>query len=88
MPSVMDARDLVEYVATDDSAIETSERPQPHRVRLGFWRTLAQKVTRCFTPRPRQQYTSSCHAHRPFETPAEQLARQFPTLYLRASCGV
>jgi hypothetical protein len=88
MPSVMDAPELVEYVATHDSAIETSERPRPHRVRLGFWRTLTQKITRCFTPTQRKQYASSCHAHRSFETPAEQLARQFPALYLRASCGV
>ena len=88
MPSVIDAPELVEYVATHDSVIETSERPRPHRVGLGFWRTLAQRITQCFTPRPRKQCVSSCHAHRPFETPAEQLARQFPILYLRASCGI
>ena len=88
MPSVMDAPELVEYVETHDLTIETGERPQPRRAHSGFWRSLAQKIARFFTPTPRMQHASSCHAPRPFATPADQFARQYPTLYLRAYCGV
>jgi hypothetical protein len=88
MPSVMDAPELVEYVETHDLTIETGERPQPRRAHPGFWRSLAQKIARFFTPTPRRQHASLCHAHRPFETTADQLAGQYPTLYLRAYCGV
>jgi hypothetical protein len=88
MPSVLDTPELVEYVETHDLTIETIERPQPRRTPSGFWRTLAHKIAGYFTPVPRTQHTSSCHAPRPFETPADQLARQYPTLYLRAYCGV
>jgi hypothetical protein len=88
MPSVMDAPELVEYVETHDLTIETLEWSHARRVRPGFWRSLAQKVARYFTSTPRQQHKSSCHAPRPFETPADQLARQYPTLYISAYCGV
>jgi len=87
MPSVMDAPELSEYVETHDLTIETLERPEPRRARRGFWRTLAHTLAGYCTP-THQQYASSCHAPRPFETPADQLARQYPTLYLRAMCGV
>ena len=88
MPSVMDAPEMIEYVETHDLAIETIERPQIRRTRPGFWRTLAHTIAGYFTPTPRQQHASSCHAYRPFETPADQLARQYPTLFIRAFCGV
>jgi len=88
MPFVMDAPEMIQYVETHDLTIETIEWPQPRRVRPGFWRTLAHTLTGYFTPPPRQQHASSCHAHRPFETPADQLARHYPTLYIRAYCGV
>jgi len=88
MPSVMDAPELSEYVETHDLTIETLERPQPRRTHPGFWRTLAQKIAGYFTSTARKQHRASCHAPRPFETPADQLARQYPTLYLRAYCGV
>jgi hypothetical protein len=87
MPSVMDTPEMIEYVETHDLTIETLEQPQPRRVRPGFWRTLAHTIAGDCTP-THQQYASSCQAHRPFETPADQLARQYPTLYLRAYCGV
>jgi hypothetical protein len=88
MPSVMDAPELSEYVETHDLTIEIIERPQIRRARPGFWRTLAHTIAGYCTPPPRTQQASSCHAPRPFETPADQLARQYPTLYLRAYCGV
>ena len=87
MPSVMDVPEVIEYVETHDLTIER-ERPQPRRTHPGFWRTLAQKIAGYFTSTARKQHRASCHAPRPFETPADQLARQYPTLYLRAYCGV
>ena len=88
MPSVMEAPELVEYVATHDFTIERLKRPQPSQAYRGFWRTLAQKITHFLPLTPRKQHASSYHVHRPFETPADQLARQYPTLYIRAYCGV
>ena len=88
MPSVMDTPELSEYVETHDLTIETLERPQARRACPGCWRTLAQTIAGYFTPSPRQQHASSCHAPRPFETPADQLARQHPSLFIRAFCGV
>src|SRR5262249_10757619 len=87
MPSVMDAPELTEYIETHDLTIER-ELPQPRRARPGFWRTLAHKMTAHLRPIPRKRHTSSCSIPRPFETPADQLARQYPSLYIRAYCGV
>jgi hypothetical protein len=86
MPSIMDAPELVKYGETLDLVIETTERPRP--ARAGFWRTLAHALTKHLAPTPRAQYVPSCSAPRTFETPADLLARQHPTLYLRALCGV
>ena len=88
MPSVMDAPELIEYVETHDLTIETLERPQPHRIRRGFWRSLAHQLTHYLAPTRRERRASSGSARRPFETPADLLARQYPTLYLRAICGI
>jgi hypothetical protein len=88
MPSVMDTPELVEYVETHDLTIKTPERPQPRRGRPGFWRTLVHRITTHLTPTPREQHVPSCSPRRPFETPADLLARQYPTLYLRAICGI
>ena len=88
MPSVMDAPELIEYVATHDLTIETIERPQPHQSRPGFWRTLVHKLARYFTPTLPGSRVPVCHMRRPCETPAELLARQYPTLYLRAYAGI
>jgi hypothetical protein len=80
MPSVMDAPELIEYGETHDLIIETLERPQPRRARPGFWRTLAPKITRYLTPTLRQWDASVCSASRPFETPIDRLAREYPFL--------
>ena len=88
MPSVMDAPERVEYVETHDLTIETPEWPQPRRARPGFWRTLVHRITTHLTPTPREQHVPSCSPRRPFETPADLLARQYPTLYLQAICGI
>jgi hypothetical protein len=80
MPSVMDAPELIAYVETHDFTIETHERPQPRRARPECWRTLAQKLTQYLTPPLRQQYAPVCSASRPFETPTDRLAREYPFL--------
>jgi len=87
MPSVMDAPEVIEYVETHDLTIER-ELPQPRRARPGFWRTLAHKISTHLRPTPRRRHAPSCITPRPFETPADLLARQYPTLYIRAICGV
>jgi len=88
MPSVMDAPELVEDVETHDLTIETSERPQIRRACPGFWRTLAHKITALLRPTLRKRHAPSCSMPRPFETPTDLLARQYPTLSIRAFCGV
>ena len=88
MPSVMDAPELREYVGTHDLTIETDERPQIRRVRPGFWRTLRHKMRALLRSAPCKRHAPSCSIPRPFETPADQLARQYPALYIRAFCGV
>jgi len=90
MPSVLDTPELVEDVETHELTPHglTIERPQPRRAHPGFWRTLASTITHSLTPTPRERRAPSWNARRPFETPAELLARQYPTLYLRALSGV
>jgi hypothetical protein len=88
MPSVMDAPELSEYVETHDLTIETIERPQPRQARPGFWRSLAHKITTHLRPTQRKPHAPSCSVRRPFETPTDLLARQYPTLYLRALCSI
>ena len=72
MPSVMDAPELMEYVATHDLTRETRERPQPRRARPAFWRTLAQQLTPYLPPTRCQPYAPVCRASRPFETPMDR----------------
>jgi hypothetical protein len=87
MPSVMDVPEVIEYVETHDLTIER-ERPQIRRDRPGFWRTLAHKITTHLRPTPCRRHAPSCSTPRPVETPTDLLARQYPTLYIRAICGV
>ena len=86
MPAVIETHELeIEHVETHDFTIE---RPQPRRARPGFWPTLVHRITTQLTPTPRERHAPWCIARRPFETPADLLARQYPTLYLRAICGI
>ena len=84
MPSVIDAPELATYVATHDLTIETIERPQPHRARPGFWRTLVHKITGYFTSTPREQHVALCSVRRPFEAPMDRLVREYPYLSVYA----
>jgi hypothetical protein len=88
MPSVTDASELIEHVETHDLTIEMLERPHRGRARPGFWRTLTHTITRHLRPTPRQRHALSCSVPRPFETPTDLLAREYPNLYIRAFCGI
>jgi len=80
----MDAPELIEYVETHDLTIETLERPQPRRVRSGFWRTLARQITSYLTPTPREWPMPLCSVRRPFETPMDRLVQESSSLSLLA----
>jgi hypothetical protein len=85
MPSVIDAPELEnEYVEAHDLTIETIVRPQSRRVRPGFWRTLAHKITRYLTPTPHEQHAPLYRVHRPFEAPMDRFVREYPYLSVYA----
>lgn len=54
---------------------------EAYRVRPGFWRTVVPYVTGHRTP------SSSCVSRHQMETPADLLARQYPTLFIQAYAG-
>jgi len=82
MPAVIDTPELeIEHVETHDLTIET---PQIRRARVGFWRSLAHGIVTYLTPTPRERQVPSCRACRPFETPLDQLVRDYPSLSVYA----
>jgi hypothetical protein len=85
MPTVIDTPERIDYdgyVETHELTTHelTIERPQPRGTRLGFWRTLAYRITTHLTHTPRARQTPSCSAPRPFETPMDRLVRAHPSL--------
>ena len=62
----------------------TRERSQTHHARPGCWRTLAHGITPYLIPTPREWQVPSCHGRRPFETPMDRLAREYPSLAIYA----
>ena len=81
MPTVLDAPERIEYVETHELPIE---RPQRRRTHGGFWRALAHGITRRLTPASGERQASSYRAPRPFETPMDRFAREYPSLSLYA----
>jgi hypothetical protein len=61
-----------------------SERPQPRRVRPGFWRSLAHGITASLTPTPRERHAPVCSTCRPFEPPMDRLVQESSSLSLLA----
>jgi hypothetical protein len=88
MPSVMDAPELLAYIDTPDHTRETLDRPQPRQSRPGFWRPWAHWIATHLIPRRRERHVPACSTPQPFESPADRLARQYPTLVLRAFWGI
>jgi hypothetical protein len=84
MPSVSTPSTLIDYIDARDLPTTSSRVPEAQR---GFWSTLVQYVT---WPRARKTYRrpQPCAIAQRLETPAELLARQYPTLYLHACLGV
>ncbi len=81
MPAVIDTPERIGYVETP--ALR-EEQPQARGARLGFWRTLAHGITKHLTHRPHERQAPLCCARRPFETPMDRLAREYPSLSIRA----
>jgi hypothetical protein len=81
MPSIMDAPELREFVATHDLTIE---RPQTRRARPGFWHMLAHKITTGLYYRPFKQHAPSCRAPQLVEASMDRLVREHPSLSVYA----
>ena len=78
MSSVMDAPTSMEYVDTYDLTIETMEQRESGRPRLGWWRTLVQRLKTSLTPAPRERHVMSC------ETAQDRCVREYPSFALYA----
>jgi len=81
MPAMIDTPARREYVETHAF---NRERSQTHQARPGFWWTLAHGITTYLIPPPREWHVPSCHGRRPFETPMDRLAREYPSLSVYA----
>ena len=85
MPAIIETYELeIEDVETHDLTIETLERPTAHRVRPGFWRTLARGIITYLTPTPCERHAPSCCVSHPFETPMDRLVREHPSIAVYA----
>ena len=81
MSTVLETPEVCEHVETDNLPIE---RPPVRGARPGFWRTLARGVTTYLTHTSRARHAPSYRASRPFETPMDQLVREYPALSAHA----
>ena len=84
MLSVIDAPELVEQEEHDLQ----EEQPEVHIAHRGFWHTVMQYVRRRRVHRLHSTPFSSHVSLHPIEMPADLLARQYPSLYIRAYAGV
>jgi hypothetical protein len=90
MPAVIDTSEVVEreeYALYEEHDLYT-EQPQVHVARSGFWHTVLQYVKRHRVHKPHGMLSSSHGSLHPIETPVDMLARQYPSLYIRAYAGV
>jgi len=84
MPSVIDAPEIVEH---EEHAIYKEQNPV-REAHHGFWHTVLQYVKR-YRVHTLHGTPSSFHGPlHPIEMPADLLARQYPSLYIRANAGV
>ncbi len=87
MPSIIEAPEFLELEHLDTQP-STTAQPQVHGARRGFWQTLAQLVRR---PHVNGDLHMSHHdqmARAQMETATEALARNYPSIYILATCGV
>ena len=84
MPSVIDAPEIVIH----EEYASYTKQPPVRKAHPGFWHTVLQFVKRHRAPTPYGTPSSSYRPLHPIEMPADLLARQYPSLYIRANAGV
>ena len=81
MPSVLATPERIEHIETPHLP---AERPQARHAHLrGLW-TLAHWVARHMIHSPRARQAPLSGVRRPFETPMDRLAREYPSVSLYA----
>ena len=90
MPSVIDAPEIVEH---EEHAIYEEhdiykEQPPVRESHPGFWHRVLQYVKRDRVHTPHGTPSLSHGPLHGMETPADLLAREYPSLYIRAYAGV
>ena len=81
MPSVLATPELIEPVETLHLP---TEQPQVRHAHPGCLRILAHWVVRHMTRSPRARQAPSGGVRRPFETPMDRFAREYPSVSLYA----
>ena len=84
MPAVIESPEVLTY--TEHGLSE--EQPQTHTAPRGFWHTVVAYVGRHRAHRLHRTPSSSHRPLHPIEAPADLLAREYPSLYIRAYAGV
>ena len=90
MPSVIDAPEIVEHeehAVYKEHAIYKEQLPV-REGHPGFWHRVLQYVKRHRVHTPHGAPSSSHGSLHGIETPADLLAREYPSLYIRAYAGV
>jgi hypothetical protein len=90
MPSVIDTPEIVEHEehAVYEEHDIYKEQAAVHEAHPGFWHRVLQYVKRHRVHTPHGTPSSSYGPLHPIEMPADMLARQYPSLYIRAYAGV
>ena len=90
MPSVIDAPEIVEHEehAIYEEHASYKKQPPVRKAHPGFWYTVLRFVKRHRIHAPHATSSSSHGSLHPMETPADLLAREYPSLYIRAYVGV
>ena len=90
MPSVIDAPERVEHEehALYEERDLYKEQSPVREGYPGFWHTVLQYVKRHRVHTPPGAPSSSHGSLHGIETPADLLAREYPSLYIRAYAGV
>ena len=90
MPAVIDTTEVIEheeYTLYEEYDLY-KEQPPVREAHPGFWHRVMQYVKRHRVHTPHGTPSSSHGSLHPMETPADLLARQYPSLYIRAYADV
>jgi hypothetical protein len=90
MPSVIDTPEIVEHEehALYEERDLYKKQPPVRKAYPGFWHSVLRFVKRHRIHTPHATSSSSPGALHLMETPADLLAREYPSLYIRAYAGV